>query len=268
MRFPFQRVQLLFITATTLQVLKTSAQFDGDSYVTTLNPDNFNLVVGGDKGVLVEFYAPWCIHCKRLAPVYELVAHAFQREKRVLVAKLDAIQHTEIKEHFDVGGFPTLKWFPANQRVLNPVDFKGKRTTQGITDFINEQAGTKVMLKGPAAQENRLPILTPEAKERAKVRWQEQMQSQPASSSGSLNAPPQSAFQPPPVVTKKKLDDRIRGIPESAGEMSDAEREKLQERREELRRRLAEEDTNPGKPGSPTMGGDVSKKKQKRKDEL
>ena len=58
----------------------------------------------------------------RCVQVYELVGHAFQREPKVLVAKLDAIEHAAIKEHFDVTGFPTIKFFPANQELLAPVE--------------------------------------------------------------------------------------------------------------------------------------------------
>jgi thiol:disulfide interchange protein len=46
--------------------------------VVTLTPDNFDQVVNGDKNVLVKFYAPWCGHCKTLAPEYDLAAEAFR----------------------------------------------------------------------------------------------------------------------------------------------------------------------------------------------
>ena len=46
--------------------------------VVTLTPDNFDEVINGDKNVLVKFYAPWCGHCKTLAPEYDLAAEAFK----------------------------------------------------------------------------------------------------------------------------------------------------------------------------------------------
>ena len=54
--------------------------------VTVLGPDNFDsIVMDPKKDVLVEFYAPWCGHCKQLAPKYEKVAATFKGEPNVRV---------------------------------------------------------------------------------------------------------------------------------------------------------------------------------------
>jgi len=71
--------------------LATSAGSD----VVILDPDNFASHVGGDEPAFVEFYAPWCGHCKSLAPEYEIVATAFKGQA-VKIASVDADKHKEL----------------------------------------------------------------------------------------------------------------------------------------------------------------------------
>ena len=55
-----------------------------ESFVVTLTPGTFDeIVFQKDKYVLVKFFAPWCGHCKKLAPVYEHVARVFMEEPKV-----------------------------------------------------------------------------------------------------------------------------------------------------------------------------------------
>ena len=52
---------------------------------------NFDEVVNDpERDVLIEFYAPWCGHCKSLAPKYEELAEKLKDEPGVTIAKMDA----------------------------------------------------------------------------------------------------------------------------------------------------------------------------------
>ncbi|CAM6056320.1 unnamed protein product [Sphagnum tenellum] len=107
------------------------------SEVVVLTPTNFDKVVlDTSKVVLVEFYAPCCGHCKSLAPVYEKVAAAYKAEKDVVVA--DA--HSGLGERYGVTGYPTLKFFPKNNK--DGEDYDADRTLAAFVDFLNEKAGT------------------------------------------------------------------------------------------------------------------------------
>jgi protein disulfide-isomerase A6 len=120
------------------------------SNVVELNPDNFAQVVGQGKGALVEFFAPWCGHCKNLAPTYEQLADAFVHAKdKVVVAKVDADGVGKpLGQKFGVQGFPTLKWFPADGS--EPEKYEGGRELQDLAGFITKKSGVQSRIKPPA----------------------------------------------------------------------------------------------------------------------
>ena len=87
-------------------------------------PDDFDKHVTGGRDALVEFYAPWCGHCKTLAPEWGKLGAAVAADgalkSRVVVAKVDADQHRELGERFGVRGFPTVKHFRRGKPVSSP----------------------------------------------------------------------------------------------------------------------------------------------------
>ena len=55
---------------------------------------NFEEIVkNSEKDVLVEFYAPWCGHCKALAPKYDELALRVNRNKNLVIAKIDSTKN-------------------------------------------------------------------------------------------------------------------------------------------------------------------------------
>ncbi|KVH99627.1 disulfide isomerase [Cynara cardunculus var. scolymus] len=98
--------------------------------------DNFHdIVFKSGKNVLLEFYAPWCGHCKKLAPILNKVASAFANDADVVIAKIDATANDIVHEGFDIKGYPTLYLKTASGNLL-PYD--GKRTKEKIIDFIKK----------------------------------------------------------------------------------------------------------------------------------
>ncbi|KAL2538997.1 Protein disulfide isomerase-like 1-3 [Forsythia ovata] len=69
--------------------------------IVVLTDGNFSDFVDENKYLMVEFYAPWCRHCKALAPEYATTATELKAENVKLV-KVDATEENELAEKYEV----------------------------------------------------------------------------------------------------------------------------------------------------------------------
>ena len=129
------------------------------SSVLDLIPSNFDKIVfDSNKPALVEFFAPWCGHCKNLAPVFEELAASLSFvEDKVSIAKVDADEHKELGRRFGVQGFPTLKWFDG-KKGSDPEDYNGGRDLESLQKFVQEKTAPK--LKNKKAAPSHVEMLT------------------------------------------------------------------------------------------------------------
>ncbi|KAJ0024334.1 hypothetical protein Pint_08151 [Pistacia integerrima] len=100
-----------------------------------------DMVFKSGKNVLLEFYAPWCGHCKKLAPILDEVAVSYQNDADVVIAKFDATANDIPGDTFDVQGFPSVYFRSASGKI---VAYEGDRTKEDIIKFIEKNRDKSV----------------------------------------------------------------------------------------------------------------------------
>lgn len=100
-----------------------------------LDESNFDSAISAFDFIFVDFYAPWCGHCKRLNPELDAAAPVLAGLKKpIIIAKVNADKYTRLASKYDVDGYPTLKLFMHGI----PVEYNGPRKADLLIRYLKK----------------------------------------------------------------------------------------------------------------------------------
>jgi thiol oxidase len=120
----------------------TSPLFEHSFHVIQLSNESFQeqVIDAKDQVWLVDFYSPWCPHCRRFAPEWENVASYYASSKMMHVGSVDCTQNSQICDQEEVMGYPTIKLFhvPKNATKGLKLTEYSKRNMKGILSWVED----------------------------------------------------------------------------------------------------------------------------------
>uniref|UniRef100_A0A3Q2CQ94 Protein disulfide-isomerase n=1 Tax=Cyprinodon variegatus TaxID=28743 RepID=A0A3Q2CQ94_CYPVA len=127
---------------------------DNDGPVKVVVAENFDAIVNDDsKDVLIEFYAPWCGHCKNLEPKYKELGEKLAEDPNIVIAKMDATAN-DVPSPYEVSGFPTIYFSPAG-RKMNPKRYEGGREVSDFISYLKKEATNPLVVPEDAKKKKK-----------------------------------------------------------------------------------------------------------------
>lgn len=101
-----------------------------------MNNEQFRNMMNEGKAMLVDYWAPWCVYCRRIGPAYEKIAQ--QYGDRLVIAKINIDEEPVIAHQEKIEVIPTLVLYEGGQAIASIVAPESKAK---IEEFINENMG-------------------------------------------------------------------------------------------------------------------------------
>lgn len=103
-----------------------------------VNSGNFGQeVLGSEKVVLVDFWAPWCVPCKVIAPTVERIAE--EHGARIKVAKANVDESPELATELSIFNIPTIVFFKSGKEHSRLIGVNTKEAIEAKIDRITSE---------------------------------------------------------------------------------------------------------------------------------
>lgn len=114
----------------------------GDSQnVLVLTDATYKDALQQHENIMIDWYAPWCGHCKKLAPEYDRAADILKEQgSKVILATIDATENRDSATEHGVRGYPTVNFFQNGALVEK---YSGQRTAEAIVSYVTSKANEK-----------------------------------------------------------------------------------------------------------------------------
>lgn len=128
---------------------EVETKFKIDGKVIELDESNFDSAISSLDYILVDFYAPWCGHCKRLAPQLDEAAPILAKLKEpIVIAKVDADKYSRLASKQEIDAFPTLKIFMHGI----PMEYYGPRKAELLVRHLKKFVAPDVSILNSDAE--------------------------------------------------------------------------------------------------------------------
>ncbi|GAX84619.1 hypothetical protein CEUSTIGMA_g12040.t1 [Chlamydomonas eustigma] len=118
-------------------VISVNAHDFGSKHTVELTASNYESETSSGKVYMIAYFAPWCGHCKKLAPQWQELGEKAASQENIKISYIDCTAHRDVCQKAEVKGYPTIKIVHKNEEYKT---YKGSRDVSSMYDFVVEAA--------------------------------------------------------------------------------------------------------------------------------